>query len=93
MGQLLVCDLHHARRFPRPQQQHHRADADNLPLVIVHFAVPADVTAYDTDPVPEPPVKLSVMSVPAVPVVPESMLPLAGEAFVNVRTTFEEADM
>ena len=64
----------------------------NLPLAIVHFAVPADVTAYVTDPVPEPPVKLSVMSVPAVPVVPELIRPVTGVALTNVKPILEEVD-
>ena len=39
------------------------------PPVIEQPAVPADVTAYDTAPVPEPPLEVNVNGVPTVPAV------------------------
>ena len=53
------------------------------PLVITHLAVPGDNTTYVTAPVPDPPVKLKVISVPAVPEVVFDSAPATGMALPN----------
>jgi hypothetical protein len=57
--------------------------AMSFPLVMTHFAVPGDDTTYVTAPVPDPPVKLKVISVPAVPVVVFDNAPATGMALPN----------
>jgi hypothetical protein len=67
-------------------------DADSLLSVTVHFAVPGVDTTYVTDPVPEPPVKLKVISLPTVPVVTEPILPVVEITFVNVNVAVTDSD-
>ena len=67
-------------------------DADSLLSVTVHFAVPGVDTTYVTDPVPLPPVKLKVMSLPTVPEVTEPTLPVVEITFVNVNVAVTDSD-
>ena len=68
------------------------AEAISFPLVMTHFAVPGDNTAYVTAPVPEPPVKLKVISVPAVPEVVFDSAPATGMALPNDNVKVSVAD-
>lgn len=46
---------------------------NELPSVIEQLAVPVVVTAYETSPLPDPPVVLRVRSVPYVPLVDDNV--------------------
>ena len=67
-------------------------DADSLLSVTVHFAVPDVDTTYVTDPEPEPPVKLKVISVPTVPEVTEPILPVVEITFVKVNVAVTDSE-
>ena len=66
--------------------------AFNTPLVMKHPAPPGADKLYETAPVPDPPPKLSVIPLPAVPDVGEVREPCVGTAFENVKVNVADSD-
>jgi hypothetical protein len=67
--------------------------AFRTPLAMLHPAPPGADSVYETEPVPDPPVKFRLIPLPAVPEVGETKEPCVGTAFENVKVNVSDSDM